>query len=108
VRWQVCFSKPSFSWANFILLTFCPLWPWTFILLISEFQEARITDVSHHAWPSPSFVLNGPPIILTLMLMDLLWSLFLIMFFPLVSPLFDFLFWLFECHCWIVSFSIGS
>jgi hypothetical protein len=42
-----------------VLLTFCPGWPQTAILLISISQVAEITGMSHCTWPVSSFVI-GP------------------------------------------------
>jgi hypothetical protein len=45
---------PGISWDG-ILLTFCPDWPWTVILLISTYQVSGITAMSHCTWPSVVF-----------------------------------------------------
>jgi hypothetical protein len=37
--------------------TICPDWPWTVILLISAFQVARITGVSHWCPPQSIFII---------------------------------------------------
>jgi hypothetical protein len=50
-NWDDRWVPPCCVGWDVVLLTFCPGWPWTTVLLIFTSQEARITGMSHCAQP---------------------------------------------------------